>query len=379
MSKPKLLFILNVAKRVNNFSESSMLAARSLGFDFHIAGNWSYESDLARQADEELYGIKIHQIDFIRAPYSPGNVKAYRQLKELVAREKYDFIHCNTPIGGVLGRIVGKKYKVKKVIYQVHGFHFYNGAPLLNWILYYPIEKLLSRITDTLITINKDDFEFAKKKIKLRRGGNVLYVPGVGIDTKEFSSNAEIRSLKRAELNISDDDLVLISSGNLDKNKNFETAIKAVALQKRKNVKLFICGSGSELENLTTLIENLGVEDRVKLLGYRSDMKELLCASDAFILPSFREGLSRSIMEAMASGLPCIVSKIRGNVDLIDDGIGGFLCSPCDVTAFSEAIEQLAESMELREAMSRINLEKIKLFDLATATDEMTKIYSTLE
>ena len=160
----KLLYVLNVAQRVNNFSHSAMLAAKELGFEFHIAGNWSYPSDLEREADEKEYGIRIHQIDFIRTPYHPGNWKAYVQLKKLVQREKYDVIHCNTPIGGVLGRVVGRQCKVPKIIYQAHGFHFFKGAPKTNWILFYPIEHWLARYTDVLITINHEDYNFAKNK-----------------------------------------------------------------------------------------------------------------------------------------------------------------------------------------------------------------------
>ena len=162
MKKIKLLYILNVANKVNNFSYTSMLAAQELGFEFHIAGNWSYESDEERMDDEERYGIKIHQVDFVRTPYHPGNIKAYKQLKSLAQKEQYDVIHCNTPIGGVLGRIIGKQLNVPKVCYQAHGFHFYKGAPKVNWIIYYPIEKWLAKHTDALITINKEDFELQK-------------------------------------------------------------------------------------------------------------------------------------------------------------------------------------------------------------------------
>ena len=167
MKGKKLLYILNVATRVNNFSYTSMVAAQVLETEFHIAGNWSYGSDEERVADEKRCGIKIHQIDFIRTPYHPGNIKAYVQLKKLIQKEKYDGIHCNTPIGGVLGRIVGKKCKIEKMIYQAHGFHFYKGAPKKNWLLYYPVEKWLARYTDALITINQEDYEFAKRVCKL--------------------------------------------------------------------------------------------------------------------------------------------------------------------------------------------------------------------
>ena len=250
--KIKLLYILNVAKRVNNFSYSSMLAAQALGIEFHIAGNWSYESDEDRQADEEKYGIKIHQIDFIRTPYHPKNFKAYRQLKKLIFEEKYDVIHCNTPVGGILGRLAGKKCKVEKIIYQVHGFHFYKGAPKKNWLIFYPVEKWLARYTDTLITINQEDFELAKKKFKLRGDGKVYYVPGVGIDTEAYAPNDEIRAKKRKELGFSDDSFYAVSVGRLEENKNNKTLIRAVALCKNENIKLVLCGEGEQEKELET-------------------------------------------------------------------------------------------------------------------------------
>lgn len=179
--KKKLLYILNIAKRVNNFSYTSMLAAQELNIEFHIAGNWSYASDEERIADEEKYGIKIHQIDFVRTPYHPENIKAYKQLKCLVETEKYDFIHCNTPSGGVLGRLIGEKCNVEKVIYQAHGFHFYKGAPKINWLVYYPVEKLLAHYTDALITITARILNLRKQNLNCAKTERYTMFPALGL------------------------------------------------------------------------------------------------------------------------------------------------------------------------------------------------------
>ena len=375
MKKLKLLYILNETRRVNNFSYSSECAALDMGFEFHIAGNWSYASDDERMADEQKHGIKIHQIDFIRSPYNPGNIKAYKKLLELVKREQYDIIHCNTPIGGLLGRLVGKKCNVKKVIYQVHGFHFYKGAPKKNWLIYYPIEKWLARYTDALVTRNHGDLALAKEKMKLRRGGKVYYVPGVGIDSAAYVRDDEVRRAKREELGLSESDVMLVTMGNLDRGKNFDTLIRAISLAENKRTHLFICGEGPEKERLASLAKELSVSERVHLLGYRTDMKELLFASDIFVFSSFREGLSRSVMEAMAVGLPCIVSKIRGNVDLIEDGKGGFLVPPASATGFAEAIDKISGDAALAEGMSAQNLDRVKKFDFAVAKREIAAVY----
>lgn len=375
MKKIKLLYILNVANKVNNFSYTSMIAAQEMGFEFHIAGNWSYESDEERMADEERYGIRIHQIDFIRTPYHPGNYKAYKQLKELVATERYDVIHCNTPIGGVLGRIIGKQLNVPKVIYQAHGFHFYKGAPKVNWIIYYPIEKWLAKHTDALITINKEDFELSKSKFKLRGKGKVYYIHGVGIDTDFYTPDGEIHKALRKESGLSDNDFAVISVGRLESNKNTETLIKAVSALENRNVKLILCGDGEQRKYLEMLSAELGLENQVLFLGNVTDMKNVYRAADVLAAASFREGLSRTVMEAMASGLPCVISNIRGNTDLIEDGKGGFLCEPTDFKAYSEAITALSQDASLRESMKNENLNRIKEFSIPTVVSETKKIY----
>ncbi len=372
----KLLYILNIAKRVNNFSYTSMLAAKEIGIEFHIAGNWSYASDEERIADEEKYGIKIHQIDFMRAPYHPGNIKAYKQLKRLAAAEKYDFIHCNTPIGGVLGRLIGKKFNIGRVIYQAHGFHFYKGASMKNWLLYYPVEKWLAHYTDALITINSEDFELAKTKLKLRKNGKVYYVPGVGIDTSQYNPTGKSREEKRTESGIPLDAFVLISVGELNTNKNNGVIISAMEKLNSKNIHYILCGIGENREELQEQADKAGLHDNVHFLGFRNDVNKLYEAADCFVMPSFREGLSRSVMEAMASGLPCVVSKIRGNTDLITDNKGGFLCEPSDSEGFAQAIGLLCDNKPLCDEMSRFNKTKIKDFDTSVSEKAMRSIYT---
>ncbi len=373
--KKKLLYILNIAKRVNNFSYTSMLAAQELNIEFHIAGNWSYASDEERIADEEKYGIKIHQIDFVRTPYHPENIKAYKQLKCLVETEKYDFIHCNTPIGGVLGRLIGEKCNVEKVIYQAHGFHFYKGAPKINWLVYYPVEKWLAHYTDALITINSEDFELAKAKFKLRKNGKVYYVPGVGIDTSQYNLSEKSREEKRRELGLGEDDVALISMGDLIERKNYATAICSISETNDPKLQYFICGKGPEEENLKELAESLGVTKQIHFLDFRSDIKELLVAADIFLFTTKQEGLPRSMMEAMASGLPCIASKIRGNTDLLDGTEGGFLCETTDTAAYAEKLKLLANDKDLREVMGKNNLIAIQKFSTETVNEELRKVY----
>ena len=168
----KILYITNISYGVSSFSVAAVASAKTLGYRFFLAGNFSGASSEKIKNDEEEFGVKIINIDLARSPYSPKNITAYKQLIDFVKKENIDYIHCNTPVGGLLGRLAGKKCKVKKVIYQAHGFHFYKGAPLKNWLIYYPIERWLAHYTDAIITINKEDYERAQG-FRLRNNGKV--------------------------------------------------------------------------------------------------------------------------------------------------------------------------------------------------------------
>lgn len=370
----KILYILNIANRVNNFSYSSMMAAQELNWDFHIAGNWRYCSETERINDEEKYGIHIYQIDFSRKPYHPQNYMAYKQLLEIAKRENFDVIHSNTPIGGIVGRLIGKKCRTNTVIYQAHGFHFYKGAPLINWLIYYPIEKWMAHYTDALITINQEDYERATKKFHLRDNGKVYYVPGVGIEVENYRKADVEKEELRLSIGVLPDDIMIISVGDLIKRKNYNTAIESIAKVNNPKIKYIICGTGPEKDDLHRQVVSLGILKQVIFLGYRSDIKELLKEADIFLFTTLQEGLPRSMMEAMASGLPCIVSKIRGNVDLIDNE-GGYLCDPNNSEEFYHALISLINNKETRIKMGEYNAKKIREFDLSNVQKILTKIY----
>lgn len=376
MINMKMLYILNTTNKVNNFSYSSMLAAQELGIEFHIVGNWTgYTNSDDKKADEKKYGIKIHQIDFIRNPYNPKNFKAYYQVFKLIKKEQFDMIHCNTPIGGIIGRLAGKKCKVKKIIYQAHGFHFYKGSPKKNWLIYYPIERWLAHYTDILITINSEDYELSKTKFKLHNGGKVYYIPGVGIDLTQYELPDNVRKIKRTELGLKETDIALISAGELNENKNNKIIIQALSELKNNNINYIICGVGPKYSELKKIVSDNNLDDFVHFLGYRNDIKELYKACDIFVMSSFREGLPRSMMEAMACGLPCIASKIRGNVDLIENGIGGYLLSPKNVNGFAESITVLSNNELLRKQMGSYNLDVIKKYDIEVVKKKIEEIY----
>ena len=363
----KILYVTTIGGTMV-FFKNFICSLINKGFKVDIATNTT-SSKVSQEYD--MWGCKIHQIDTSRSPFNKSNLTAYKQLKKLVECGDYDIVHCHTPVAAMITRLACRKARKKgtKVIYTAHGFHFYKGAPKLNWLVYYPIEKICSYFTDVLITINKEDYALAQRKMKAKK---VEYVPGVGIDVSKFANPDVTKEQKREELGIPQDVKLLISVGELNKNKNHEAVIRAI---KDLDVYYIIAGKGDLQDHLQNLIDELNMSNRVRLFGYRTDVAELYAAADIFIFPSFREGLPVSMMEAMASGLPCIASKIRGNMDLIVDGEGGYLCSSTDVDVFAETIKNLVESAELCRKMGKYNLEHIKKFDISVIEKEMEKIY----
>ena len=373
----KILFISNISNRITTFVTASIAAAHDLDMDFYQAANWQNVDPSKIAAEEKAYDIKIKSVPISRNPLAKTNWAAYKELVAFIKQEEIDYIHCNTPTGGILGRLAGKKCKVKKVIYQAHGFHFYKGAPKKNWLVYYPVEKWLAHYTDALITINSEDFELAKTKFRLRKNGKVYYVPGVGIDTSQYNPSETSREEKRIALGLSESDVALISMGDLIERKNYDAAIRAIAQANEPKLQYFICGKGPEEENLKALAESLGVTKQIHFLGFRSDIKELLVAADIFLFTTKQEGLPRSMMEAMASGLPCVASKIRGNTDLLEGTEGGFLCETVDVAAYAGKLKLLANDKALREKMGENNLITIQKFSIETINKEVRKIYES--
>lgn len=369
-----ILFISNITYKITSFSSSSIYAAHKLGMRFIHAANWSETSAEQIKSLEKENDITICNVPISRSPFSLSNIEAFKQLCRIVKENNVEYIHCNTPVGGLLGRLVGKKCGVKKVIYQAHGFHFYKGAPMINWTVYYFIERILARFTDAIVTMNGEDYANAQK-FHLRNKGKVYNVHGVGIDLSEYYGIQQYRERKRRDLGFKDDDIVLISMGDLIARKNYIIAIEAIFKCKDPNIHYLICGKGEELEKLKQLAKDLGVHKQVYLLGYRTDIKELLAAADIFFFTTLQEGMPRSMMEAMAAGLPCVASNIRGNVDLIENRKGGFLCAPTDSDSFANAIVKLAESSKLRHEMSENNVMSIKKYDIRVVEKEIERIF----
>ena len=368
----KILYVTTISLTVNTFFKPHIEMLFDNGNQVDIACNFDGLDP------DELYvklGCKFHQIDFSRSPLSPGNMKAYSQLKRVIRDGGYDVVHCHTPNAAVITRLVCRKFRKKdglKVFYTAHGFHFYKGAPKLNWMIFYPIEKFCSRYTDKLITINKEDYELAKTKFQAKE---VHYIPGVGIDLSKFENLAVDRKAKREEIGVPENAFLLFSVGELNENKNHQVIIKAMAQLKNPEIHYAIAGVGNQKDYLLKLANDLDLADKVHLLGFRNDVLELNLASDVFCFPSLREGLGLSSIEAMACGLPIITSNVHGINDYSEDGVTGYKCAPNDVKGFVGAIKKLIGDRNLRKDMAEHNTHFISMYNIGSVVSLIEKLY----
>lgn len=364
----KVLFVTTISNTVNAFLVPHIKMLMDQNNQVDVAFN--LEQDIKQEILD--LGCGVHIIPFQRFPLSKDNYLAYKELKLLIRNEQYDLVHTHTPVASAIVRQVCRSIKGIKVFYTAHGFHFYTGAPIANWLIYYPVEKLLAKHTDVLITINKEDFERAKRSFHAKR---VEYIPGIGFNTKIFNSISAERSAIRKALDLPEDAFVVLSVGELNNNKNHSTIIRAIAMLNNPKIHYVICGEGPLKDILKSKAEELGVKGQVHVLGFRNDIAEICVASDVFAFPSIREGLGLAALEAMAAGLPVVASDIRGVTDYSVNGRTGFTCNPTDAEGFAQAIETLSADPALCKKMGNTNIDEVARFDLEFVLDRMRDIY----
>lgn len=324
------------------------------------------------EVKEQLKGLsQVFRVRLARNPYDIHNIVGLKDLKIIFKRKNYDLVWTNEPVMGVMTRIACKKYRKQgtKIMYMVHGFHFYKGAPIIRWLLFYPVEKKLSSITDVLVTMNMEDYERAKTFKALK----VEYIHGIGVDIS-FYKNVETDQTIRNTIGIKQEDFCFLNVGELTERKNQGEIIDALAKTKnRDKIKLVICGVGPLEGKLRDQVKKYGLEDNVCFLGYRKDVEKFYGIVDAFIFPSLQEGLSRAVMEAMSSALPVICSKIRGNIDLIDEN-GGIAIDNKYMGDYVKALDYFVDKKENIRAMGEYNQQKVMNFDFSKVACEIENI-----
>lgn len=336
----KVLFTATVDSHILQFHLPFLKLFKDNGYEVHVATN----------GNEKIpYCDVKHVVSFERSPFKLNNLKAIRQLRKIINEEKFDIIHTHTPMGSVVTRLAAKNARKKyhtRVIYTAHGLHFFKGAPLKNWLVFYPVEKYLSKYTDTLILINQEDYNLCKRKFKKCK--DIQYVPGVGIDEAKFDfemSDKEKHELRKS-LGLKDDDFVMIYPAEISKRKRQIWLIEAIndLLKKNSSIHLLLPGKDSLNGKCQQLVKELSIEKQVHFLGYRKDIPKLLKISNLAISSANQEGLPVNIMEAMYVGLPIVASDCRGNRDLVHNHVNGYLIGINDNASFSESIYKLYQS-----------------------------------
>lgn len=368
----KALIVSTVSRQFYLFEQVNIAVLRRLGYEVHGAANF-------QDRNERLNEVSIieHQVDFVRSPFSISNIKAYRQLKKLINDQQFDIIHAHSPVGGVIARLAAPK-NVKK-IYTAHGFHFFKGAPIMNWLLFYPIEKWLSKLTDVLITINQEDYSLAKSRFHMKE---LYQVEGVGVDYKKFQPVSEVeKQAKKEQLGFANYDQIMIYVGELSHRKNQQLLIKAMAEIHKSFPKavLLLVGSGKLKKDYKELITRLGLGDCVKLLGFRNDIANLMQISDIAVSSSRQEGLPVNLMEALGTGLPLVVSNCRGNRDLIKNDYNGYLIPEENVELWISHLKNLLDNNDRQDQFGQHSLSLSNRYSRENIEEVMYQIYGNFE
>lgn len=367
----KVLYITTVSRTVNAFLIPHIEMLIDNEYEVHCA------CSIDKEIDKRLIkkGIDIHNISFSRNPLSLDNLKAFKELIKIQKENKYDMVHVHTPIASIYGRLLKLKFKKLKTIYTAHGYHFLKNGPMIGWVLYYPIEKIMAKLTDVTININQEDFEITKNKLKPKKS---YLVNGVGLNLDEYSSlGKDKKSKKRENLGLEEEDFVVIMIAELNENKNQIQLIKAMELLKDKyqNIKCLIVGEGDKLQDLREEVKNRELEKNIIFLGFRTDINELINASDIGVLLSYREGLPRNLMEIMANGKRIVATNIRGNRDIVCNDFIGSLVEIGDFETTAKAIE----NCYLTSANEEKILKEVKNYEISSVLEELKFIYKNLQ
>ena len=368
----KYLYTATRLSHICQFHLPYLKMLKELGHTVHVAAM----NNLCEKNGLKLKYVDKHiEIPFERFPYDPRNIVAYKNLKLLLAREHYDVIVCNTPVGGILTRFAARNYRKNgaRVIYIAHGFHFYNGASIKNWVLYYPLEKTMARFCDAVVTINEEDYLLAKRSFP----GEVARIHGVGVSTERYHpATPKEQANMRCSEGLSDEDFVVLCTGELNENKNQKTLISAAAQLKDKipNLKVLLAGNGPKERELRAQITAEHLEGVVKFLGYRTDLERIVPAVDVVVSCSKREGLGLNVVEAMLCKKPVVAATNRGHAELVDNAVTGFLVDPDKVDDYVSCILKLYKSPSTRQLMGEASFWKAQTYTVESVAREVSSI-----
>ena len=373
-SKKNRILITCTDSMMKQFLEPHVIHLAESGYQIELACSEVLNRMAEVRKDLQDYA-EIHQVDLQRSPIAFSNLKGFGELKTLINSGHYDLIWTNEPVMGVMTRLAARKARKQgtKVLYMVHGFHFYHGAPFINWLLFCPIESVMASKADMICTINQEDYKRAQKMSVAR----TAYIHGVGVDTKRLQPSEKPIDLKK-ELELTDEAFLVLSVGELNQNKNQQVIIRAISELGDPDIHYILCGKGDQRKKLESLAEKLNVKRQIHFLGYRKDVADIYRKCDVFAMPSRREGLPLSALEAMYCGLPLINSNIRGLTDITQDGISGFTSEPDQVSAYADGIRKLRNDSQLREKISERNQIAARAFCTENTVVEVERLIRAL-
>lgn len=370
----KILISTALSGFVKAFLEKDVLILQSMGYEVHFASNNTIDGEKYIPYFEKM-GIVFHQVDFSsNNPFSRNTLNCLRQFSDILKQEGFDAVHIHTPIPGVIGRIAANKYRRKgtKVLYTTHGFYFHKKSDIKTKLIYKTVEIIMSAMTDAVITINKEDYEAAKRMLCK----NVFLIPGMGVDIMRFRNVEVNRTEYRESLGISEDAFMILTVGELSRRKNHKVIVEALSKCAIPNAVFVICGealTGDDTRNmLIEMASERGVD--LKLLGNRKDIPEICKCADIGVLPSLREGLGLAGIEMLASGMPIVASGLHGIVDYVRDGYNGFLADPLNSSDFADKIKKLYDP-EIRNNMAINCSASVEQFDIKKSKESIEKIY----
>ncbi|MBR2746531.1 MAG: glycosyltransferase family 4 protein [Erysipelotrichaceae bacterium] len=369
----KVLLTATVQSHICQFHKPLAALLHENGYEIHVAAR----NNLAEKNGLKLDFVdKAYDIPFARSPKSPDNLKAYKQLKKIIDSENYDVIHCNTPMGGFVTRLAARRARKKgtTVIYTAHGFHFYKGSSKASWTVIYPIEKTFARLTDKLVTINREDYALARERFKT----DVYYIHGVGVNEKRYVPAAEgEKSELRKKHGFNEEQKIMLIIGELLPNKNQQMAIRMMqkVIEVYPDAVLLIAGNGPERENLENLINELNLSDNVKMIGYCTNLEEYQKMIDLSVACSKREGLPLNIVESMLAENPIVATKNRGHCELIEHGVTGYLVDVDDTDSMADYVLKLLADTELMHKMKKNCRQFALQYGFEAVTQELKKVY----
>lgn len=369
----KVLLTATVQSHICQFHRPLVKVLHEHGCEVHVAAR----DNLAEKNGLKLDFVdKVYNIPFARSPKSTDNLKAYKQLKKIIKAEHYNVIHCNTPMGGIVTRLAARKSRKSgtKVYYTAHGFHFYKGAPKKNWLVFYPIEKFFSRITDVLITITNEDYQLANRKFHCQ----VEHIHGVGVnESRYFPVSKEKQFTLRVEMGYTQKQKIMLCVGELLPNKNQIMAIRMMRqiVKQFPSALLLLAGNGPEQQKLEQAIIESNLQNNIVLLGYCTWLEKYQKIADVVVACSKREGLPLNLVEAMLTANPVVASMNRGHRELIHDGKNGYLVEVGDYKEMANKVCLLLSEPQIREKISKEAVSYAKKYGETNVKRELHDIY----